>query len=35
MFFSVVKYAVVGYVVVKTGQFVARKVQDWRGKHEE
>lgn len=29
---SIVKYAVVGYVVIKSGQFVARKIADWRGK---
>lgn len=29
--FSVVKYAVVGYVVIKSGQFVARKIREWRG----
>lgn len=32
MIFSVVKYAVVGYAVVKSGQFVARKVSEWRNK---
>lgn len=31
MIFSVVKYALVGFAVIKTGQFVARKVKDWRG----
>ncbi len=31
--FAVVKYALVGFVVVKSTQFVVRKVQDWRGKH--
>jgi hypothetical protein len=31
MVFSVVKYAVIGYAVVKAGRFVARKVSDWRG----
>lgn len=29
--FSIVKYALVGYAVVKSGQFVARKVREWRG----
>jgi hypothetical protein len=30
MIFSVVKYALVGYAVVKSSQFVARKVREWR-----
>lgn len=32
--FSFVKYALVGYAVVKSGQFVARKVREWRGSGE-
>lgn len=31
---SIVKYALVGYMVVKSGQFIVRKISEWRGKHE-
>jgi hypothetical protein len=34
MILSVVKYALVGWAVVKTVTFVAHKVSDWRGKHD-
>lgn len=30
MILSVVKYALVGYAVIKSSQFVARKVREWR-----
>ena len=30
MVVNAVKYALVGYVVVKSGQFVYRKVSEWR-----
>jgi hypothetical protein len=35
MIFSVVKYALVGFAVVKTVTYVAHKVADWRGKRGE
>ena len=35
MVMNVVKYAVVGYAVVKSTQYVYRKIQDWRGKDEQ
>lgn len=34
MIFSVIKYAVVGFAVIKTSEFVVRKVREWRGPSE-
>lgn len=34
MILALVKYALVGYAAVKSGQYVARKVTEWRKPNE-
>ena len=35
MVLSIVKYALVGYVVVRSSRYVARKVGEWRSRHQD